>query len=47
MQIILIKKDKLYKYPFPNKNISSFFVHDNINGTERDLIEIAVKNGKC
>ena len=46
MQIILIKKDKLYKYPFPNKNISSFFVRDKIDGNERDLIEIAVKNGK-
>ena len=41
MQIVLIKPDKLYKYSFPNENISTFWIKDfdGINN-ERDLIAI-------
>ena len=28
MQIIVIKKEKLYKYPFPNEFISTFWIQD-------------------
>ena len=46
MQIILIKRDKLFKYPFPNKNINSYWIKYNDNGVDKDLIELAIKNGK-
>ncbi len=46
MQIFLIKKEKLYKYPFPNKNITNYWIKDNDNGVERDLIELTFKTGK-
>ncbi len=41
MQIVLIKPEKLYKYSFPNKNISTFWIKDfDDNNNERDLIAI-------
>ena len=56
MQIILIKKENLYKYPFPNNLISSYWINDNDEyGNNRDLIMIERKednwvlmaNDKC
>ena len=39
MQIIVIKKEKLYKYPFPNEYISNYWVQDKDEfDNERDLI---------
>ena len=45
MQIVVIKKDKLYKYPFPNDNISTYWIKDiDEYGSERDLISLEKKN---
>ena len=39
MQIILIKKEKLYKYPFPNNYVTSFWINDKDEyGNDRELI---------
>lgn len=47
MQVILIKKEKLFKYPFPNKNISNFWIKDyDESGNERELIEMSTEFGK-
>ncbi len=41
MQVVVIKKEKLYKYPFPNEFISSYWVKDKDEfGNERDLIMV-------
>lgn len=41
MQIVLIKPEKLYKYKFPNDNITQYWVKDfDDNGNERDLLLI-------
>ena len=46
MQIILIKKEKLYKYPFPNNYVSSFWINDKDEyGNDRELIMME-KNGE-
>ena len=56
MQVVVIKKDNLYKHPFPNNLIMSYWVTDNDEyGNERDLILIEkkdntwqlVSNDKC
>ena len=45
MQVVVIKKDKLYKYPFPNDNINKYWIKDiDQYGDERDLIAIEKKN---
>lgn len=45
MQIVVIKKDNLYKYPFPNEFISSYWIKDYDDfGNERDLISIEKYN---
>lgn len=42
MQIILIKSLKLYKYPFPNENISTYWIKDyDEDNLERNLISIS------
>lgn len=42
MQVVVIKKDKLYKYPFPNDLISTYWIKDNDEfGNERNLIMLA------
>ncbi len=47
MQIILIKSDRLYKYPFPVGNVSSYWIKDvDDNGNEKDLICMEKVNGK-
>ena len=47
MQIILVKSDKLYKYSFPNENISTYWVKDtDDNGNDRDLIAIEKMDNK-
>ena len=39
MQIIIMKKEKLYKHPFPNEYISNYWLKDSDEfGNERDLI---------
>ena len=45
MQIVLIKPEKLYKYSFPNENISTFWIKDfdELNN-ERDLILLEKKD---
>ena len=41
MKIILVKKNKLYKYPFPSDNITSYWIKDfDENENERNLISI-------
>lgn len=46
MQIVVIKKDKLYKYPFPNDNVSTYWIKDiDEFGSERELISMEKKNG--
>ena len=45
MQIVLIKAEKLYKYSFPNQNISTFWIKDlDDNNNERDLIAVEKKD---
>ena len=47
MQIILIKSDKIYKYPFPGGNVSSYWIKDIAdNGNEKDLMCIEKVNNK-
>ena len=39
MQFIVIKQEKIYKYPFPNKYLSNYWIKDNDEfGNTRDLI---------
>ena len=47
MQIVLIKPEKLYKYEFPNDNISTYWLKDfdSLNN-QRDLISIEKNNNK-
>ena len=41
MQIVVIKPEKLYKYEFPNENVSTYWIQDlDNNSTKRDLISI-------
>ena len=41
MQIVVIKHDKLYKYPFPSENVDSYWIKDRDEaGNERELISI-------
>ena len=41
MKIILVKNEKLYKYPFPSNNITSYWIKDfDENSNERNLISI-------
>ena len=56
MQIVVIKKDKLYKYAFPHENITNYWIKDiDELGNERELISIIkkennwyiVNNDKC
>ena len=45
MQIVLIKPEKLYKFAFPNENISTYWIKDlDDSDNERELISI-VKEG--
>ena len=45
MQIIVIKKEKLYKYPFTNEFISTYWIQDKDEyGNERDLLMIEKKD---
>lgn len=45
MQIVLIKDDKLYKYPFPTIDIDSYSLKDiDENYNERDLVSIEKKD---
>ena len=42
MQVVVIKKEKLYKYPFPNEFVSNYWIKDNDEfGNERNLIMLA------
>ena len=47
MQIVLIKPEKLYKYEFPNENISTYWLKDfdSLNN-QRDLISVERNNNK-
>ena len=56
MQVVVVKKESLYKYPFPNQLISTYWIKDYDEfGNERDLISIEqhnnswvmVSNDKC
>ena len=45
MQVVIIKKDKIYKYPYPNENINVYWLEDiNEFGSQRQLISIEKKN---
>ena len=45
MQITVVKKEKLFKYPFPNEFISTFWVQDKDEfGNDRELIMIEKQN---
>ena len=47
MQIVLIKPEKLYKYEFPNDNISTYWLKDfDAFNNQRDLISVEKNNGK-
>ena len=44
MQVVVVKKDNLYKSPFPNELVSSYWIKDNDEyGNERDLILVEKK----
>ena len=56
MQVVVVKKECLYKNPFPNELVSSYWVKDNDEfGNERELIMLEkvndswrlVSNEKC
>ncbi len=41
MKVILVKNDKLFKYPFPSNNLTSYWIKDfDENSNERNLISI-------
>ena len=41
MQVVVIKKEKLYKYPFPNEYVSNYWIKDDDEyGNARDLIMV-------
>ena len=41
MKLVLIKSDRLFKYPFPNENMTTFWIKDiDNNESDRDLISI-------
>jgi len=41
MQIVVVKKENLYKYPFPNEFVNSYWIQDyDEYGNERDLISL-------
>ena len=45
MQIVMIQKNKLYKYPFPNENITTYWLKDiDTYGNERSLISLERKD---
>ena len=45
MQVVVIKKEKLYKYPFPNELITTYWINDNDEfGNERNLIMLAKRD---
>lgn len=45
MQVVVVKKESLYKYPFPNELISTYWIKDYDEfGNERDLISIEQSN---
>lgn len=45
MQVVLIKKEKLYKYPFPNELMSTYWIKDmDLFGNERNLIMLSKKD---
>ncbi len=44
MQVVMIQKNKLYKYPFPNENITTYWLKDiDIYGNERSLVSLEKK----
>jgi len=56
MQVVVVKKENLYKYPFPNQLISTYWIKDYDEfGNERELISIEqhnnswimISNDKC
>ena len=45
MQIVLIKKDKLCKYPFPNELMYTYWIKDDdLFGNERNLIMLSKRD---
>ena len=47
VQIVLIKKGKLCKYPFPNELMNNYWVKDtDLFGNERNLIMLSKKDEK-
>ena len=45
MQVVLIKRDKLCKYPFPNELMTTYWIKDNDSfGNNRDLIMLTKKD---
>ena len=45
MQVVMIQKNKLYKYPFPNENITTYWLKDmDTYGNERSLISLEKKD---
>ena len=45
MQVVVIKKENLYKYPFPNEYISTYWIKDYDDfGNERELVSIEKNN---
>lgn len=47
MQIVVVKKDKLLKYPFPNENISMYWIKDyDDNFNERNIAAIERRDNK-
>lgn len=45
MQLVVIKREKLYKYPFPNEYISNYWIKDDDGyGNQRDLIMVEKKD---
>ena len=45
MQVVVVKKENLYKYPFPNEYISTYWIKDYDDfGNERDLLAIEKVN---
>ena len=56
MQIVVVKKESLYKHPFPKEFVNTYWIKDHDEfGNERDLISlektnnawILVGNEKC
>ena len=44
VQVVVVKKDNLYKYPFPKELINAYWIKDDDEyGNERNLISIEQK----